>query len=346
MPKSMNSTHENLAQQLNVWSNVLNFKKMIAQNFKAVLFFFGIYLSAFAINSAQAQCKADSIVNYRVIAGNREIASIEYFEYDLNDSILSNKLIEYYSGKAMPLYENKFTYSKVKGNTVVSYENAGWDASKAVFKPVVKVTHTYSKKGVLISEIHDDLKGGASNGNDAKIDYTYTPAGLVLTNLLSRWSVAANSWMGESLVEYEYENNLMARSTTSEWDSLSQNWKAKWRTDYVYDNTNTLSETVAYKFENYAWIPDQRTYYGYDSAQAVKGTIVQKWNGGKRGWDNQSYYVQKLNTKGQVETEVHLSWSGKDWVVDLTFHYVYNELGQLIQILNDKREVMVDRFCR
>jgi hypothetical protein len=326
--------------------NRLNFKNLIQPICKRVFFVFGC-LIFIGSNYSQAQCKSDSVVTYQVIGDNRVIASVEYFTYDLKDSLLTNRLIEYQNGKAFPLYENRYSYSKLKGNTVISYENCKWVAERAVFKPVVKVTRTYSKNGLLISEIHDDLSAEPNPANvDTKIDFSYTKTGDLISNLLSRWNSATNSWVGESYVAYEYKNGLMSETTTSDWDSSSQDWKAKWRSDYVYDANKTLLETVSYRFENYAWIPDTRTYYGLDSSQALKGVIVQKWNGGKRGWDNQSYYVMKLNSKEQTDTEIHLSWSGKEWLVDLTFFYIYNEQGQVIQILNDKREVMVDRFCR
>lgn len=326
--------------------NTLNFTKLIKSTGKGILFVFG-WMALIESNSAQAQCKSDSVVTYQVVGEMRVIASVEYFTYDLKDSLLTNRLIEYQNGKAFPLYENKYSYSKLKGNTVISYENCKWVPERAIFKPVVKVTRTYSKSGLLISELHDDLAAEVNPANlDTKIDFGYTKTGDLISNLLSRWNSATNSWIGESYVAYEYRNGLMIESTTSDWDSSSQNWKAKWRSDYVYDENETLLETVSYRFENYAWIPDTRTYYGLDSAQALKGVIVQKWNGAKRGWDNQSYYVMKLNDKEQTDTEIHLSWSGKEWVVDLTFFYIYNEHGQVIQILNDKKEIMVDRFCR
>lgn len=323
-----------------------NFKKMIQPTCQRVLLLLGC-LFAVGLNTAQAQCKSDSIVTYQVIGSKRVIASVEYFTYDLKDSLLTNRLIEYQSGKALPLYENKYSYSKVKGNTVITYENCAWVPERAIFRPVVKVTRTYSKTGLLISELHDDLSTESNPAYvDTKIDFGYNKAGDLISNLLSRWNSTTNSWIGESHVAYQYEDGLMTVSTTSDWDSTSQDWKAKWRSDYTYDANKTLLESVSYEFENNAWIPDTRNYYGVDSSQAIKGIIVQKWNGAKRGWDNQSYYVMKLNEKEQTDAEVHLSWSGKEWVVDLTFYYVYNEQGQVVQILNDKKEVMVDRFCR
>jgi hypothetical protein len=324
----------------------LNFKNLILSTGKGILFVFG-WIILFGSNTSTAQCKSDSVVTYQVVGETRVIASVEYFTYDLKDSLLTNRLIEYQNGKAFPLYENKYSYSKLKGNTVIAYENCKWVAERAIFKPVVKVTRTYSKNGLLLSEVHDDLAAEPNPANlDTKIDFRYTKTGDLISNLLSRWNSTTNSWVGESYVAYEYNNGLMTESTTSDWDSSSQDWKAKWRSDYVYDTNKTLLETVSYRFENYAWIPDTRTYYGLDSTQALKGVIVQKWNGAKRGWDNQSYYVMKLNDKDQTDTEIHLSWSGKEWVVDLTFFYIYNEQGQVIQILNDKKEIMVDRFCR
>ena len=326
--------------------NRLNFKKLIQSTCRSVLFVSGC-LFLYGSNTAVAQCKSDSVVTYQVVGDNRVVASVEYFTYDLKDSLLTNRLIEYQNGKAFPLYENKYSYSKLKGNTVISYENCKWVAERAIFKPVVKVTRTYSKSGLLISELHDDLSTEPNPANvDTKIEFGYSKAGDLISNLLSRWNSATNTWVGESHVAYEYKDGLMTESTTSDWDSSSQDWKAKWRSDYVYDTKKTLLETVSYRFENYAWIPETRTYYGLDSAQAIKGVIVQKWNGAKRGWDNQSYYVMKLNAQEQTDTEIHLSWSGKEWIVDLTFFYIYNEQGQVVQILNDKKEVMVDRFCR
>ncbi len=342
----MNTRYGKQVVQGSLGLNILNFKNLLQPLCNGLLFVFG-FLLLIGSKSSQAQCKSDSVVTYQVIGENRVIASVEYFTYDLKDSLLTNRLIEYQNGKAFPLYENKYSYSKVKGNTVITYENCRWVAERAIFRPVVKVTRTYSKNGLLISELHDDLSAESNPANvDTKIDFGYSKTGELISNLLSRWNSTTNSWVGESYVAYQYMDGLMIESTTSDWDSSSQDWKEKWRSDYVYDDDKTLLETVSYRFDNYAWIPDSRTYYGLDSTQALKGVIVQKWNGAKRGWDNQSYYVMKLNDRDQTDTEIHLSWSGKEWVVDLTFFYIYNEQGQVIQILNDKKEVMVDRFCR
>lgn len=326
--------------------NRLNFKNLIHSAYSRLvaIAFFAV---AAGFNGAHAQCKSDSVVTYKVIAGSRVIESVEYFTYDLKDSLLSNRLIEYQNGKPMPLYENKYSYSKLKGNTVVTYENCAWVPERALFKPVVKVTRTYSKAGLLISEVHDDLSSEANPVyKDTKIDFIYNKEGDLVSNLLSRWSSTTNSWVMESKVSYLYSNDLMTSSTTSDWDSTSQSWKGISRSDYAYDDKGVLLETVSYGFENYAWIPETRNYYGVDSLQSFKGTIVQKWNGAKRGWDNESYYVMKLNDKDQTDTEIHLSWSGTEWVVNLTFYYVYNDKGVLVQILNDNKEVIVDRFCR
>lgn len=317
--------------------------------FLPVLFVLSGFIFA---NVGFAQCRADSVITYSNINGKNEITSIEYFSYDLKDSLVSARLVTFQQEKATPVYENKLYYSKVKGNHVVVFEISKWASDRAAFVPAARTTRTYSKKGVLLSELNENpvaLKGEgvveALFEAESKTQYNYSSTGDLVSKVFFRWNKTLKIWVNESKISYEYNQEFMTKSTTLEWDSLENKWISTWRNEFSYNDDNSLAETITYQFDNLAWIPETRTSYGIDTVQRIKGNIVQKWNGSKRGWDNKFYYVFKLNEKGLTDTEVHLSWSGKEWLVDLTFFYSYNESGQLIQVMDKNKEIIVDRFC-
>lgn len=319
-------------------------KYVTGQFFKILICLQLFHLCNFQGNLAYGQCKADSVVSYRVVAGQREIAGIEYFSYDTKDSLINTKFIDYQNGIPTPVYEAVISYSKSKGKILITFENSNWDPERAYFSPTFTTVKTYSKKGLLLSEVNSN--GDLLISTDSKIQYSYNDLGELINYELHRWHPVKRMWVIESMISYSYQNGKMSESITSVWDTVGQTLNQSWRTDFIYNADLSLAENTTYQFNNNVWIPDSKTTYGYDTSQNVKGNVVQKWNGAKGGWDNKFYYVFKLNEKGQTDAEIHLSWSGTDWVIDLTFFYVYNESGQLIQILNDKKEIMIDRFCR
>ncbi|MBL7899001.1 MAG: hypothetical protein JNJ99_10730 [Crocinitomicaceae bacterium] len=300
----------------------------------------------FSIASLYAQCKADSVITYRVFNGINQIASIEYLEFDQHDSLVKTTKVDFQNEKENPDYQTTVEYKKIKSTSRIIYTTSNWATERGVFKPASITAKSFSKSGKFESESNYTITEKDTflfsekvcfydkNGNEISSVLVY---GIPGTDKIRKHSMTVNT--------YDSQNKL-TESKTEKWDSVSNKWTGEWKTFYSYDSTGTLSQTTTYHFKNDAWIPTERTVYGKEADKPVEWNIVQKWDCTGEKWSNQFYYVFQKNEKGQTDTEVHLTWVKKEWQIDMAYHYVYNEAGFLVQILNDQKQVMVERYCR
>jgi hypothetical protein len=305
-----------------------------------------VFLVSFLLVSqgVSAQCRADSVFTYRVVGGSNQIASIEYFLFDENDSIIKKSLLEIHDGKALPVNEMGIRYFKAGSTLCVEYESRNWVAERGIYRADSKHTQVRTKKGLLIAEKYDKI--GAAVTPESESIYTYNKSGQLITNEFKRWDEASKSWKMESRVAYFYSGALQTESITYQRDTVQNSWKEDWKIIFSYDSLNELSETVSYQFKNGAWVPRSRTVYGKEADKPVKWNLVQEWSGSKENWVNQFYYVFQLDAKGFTEKEIHLDWVNKEWKINMAYQYVYNDSGMLVQILSETGQVIMDRFCK
>ncbi|MBI3135216.1 MAG: DUF3836 domain-containing protein [Bacteroidetes bacterium] len=308
-----------------------------------------LYVAAFLlflvpVNNLFSQCKADSVITYRIVNGINHVASIEYYVFDEKDSLVKTTLVEMQAGKAQPICEVAYRYFKSGAGPCIEAESRTWNPDRGVYKATSKHTTVYSKKGLVISDKYDRV--GNAVVAESELNYTYNKSGQLQKKELRYWNEGAGKWVNESMITFTYLNGLQTESFSYVWDSTQQKWANDWRTVFSYDSLNELSETVSYQFKNAAWVPDSRTVYGKEPDKPVKWNIVQEWNGTKENWTNKYYYIFQQDEKGFTQKEIHLDWAGKEWQINMTFQYVYNDAGLLVQILNSSNQVMMDRFCR
>jgi len=303
-------------------------------------------LAFFFAATLNAQCKADSVITYRSFNGANQIASVEYFDYDQNDSLIKSTMVDFQDGKATPVYETTIQYSKKGGMNRVILTSSNWVADRGVFKPVSITRKSYSKKGNLLMVSSYNITNEDTVLFSEQI-HSYDKNNNETFNILYYSNPKTGKYEEHTRNKYQYNSeNKMTESFTEKWDTITQDWMGEWRIIFKYDSAGTLSNTTTYHFKNEAWIPTERTIYGKETDKPVEWNIVQKWDCGAEKWSNELYYVFQKNAKGQTDTEVHLSWIKKEWQIDMAYHYVYNEQGYLVQILNDQKLIMVDRFCR
>jgi len=321
-------------------------KKSIMKNLGTlitILFFLVINYSAFS------QCKADSAINYQIIGGQHEIGSIEHYWYDENDSLTSETIQEYQNSIPGISYHRNIKRKKVKGNLEVTTAFEVW-TTRVTWSSYTQEIAIY-RKGKLISQTYSDHKmldnGSSENVNQAKNVYAYDKNGHLTEQIFSIWNVKDSQWKNQSKIATTFnENGLRDETITSEWDSTKNSWSNSWKNVFGYDSLNELSETITYQFMKGVWVPHSRTEYGIDPKDGLKFNVVQKWNGEKSKWVNEFYYIFQLNEEGKTKTEIHLSWTGKEWKIDLTYYYFYNENGEIYKIMNDNKQVIMERFCR
>jgi len=315
-------------------------------SFIGVVFLASLFIS----NHGIGQCKADSVVTYRNVGGYFEVATVEYFSYDENDSLVFQDFFQYQNSKKSTVSQITIERKKVKGKWVVEKNSASWNSDQAVVNPVSKSISTYDKKGKLTSEVHQDFKliGAQSNYiNQSKFEYVYSKTGLLIEQTMSVWNVQKSSWQSDTKVSTTYNAaNLSKETITTIWDTTKNVWANSWKHEFGYDSLNVINEAITYKFIKGVWVPHARTEYGKDPKDPMKYNIVQKWHGDKNKWINEFYYIFQMDEFGKTKTEVHLSWTGKEWKIDLTVYYVYNDKGELSQILNENKQVIVEWFCR
>jgi len=307
----------------------------------------GIFFSCLLILDFQglnAQCKADSVFSYRMVGGKTEIASIEYFTFDANDSVVKKSFVEITEGKAQPVSELGIRYFKEGSNSCVEYETRTWVAERGIYRPDSRHTEIRNKKGLLMAEKYD--KVGATVVAERESNYAYNKAGHLTSTEFKSWNEATKSWEMITRVNYFYEGDQQTHSITYAWDTVQNKWKEDWKIIFTYDSMNVLTETINYQVTNGAWVPRNRTVYGKEVDQPIYWNVVQEWNGAKENWSNQHYYLFQENEKGFTKQEVHLDWGETEWKINTSFQYVYNDSGMLIQILNENGQVMVDRFCK
>jgi len=313
--------------------------------FKISFLIIAVLISNISFN----QCKADSIITYRIVGGVSEIATIEYFKRDVNDSIISQDFIQFQNGKKASASQNTNEWKKVKGKWVLEKHSATWAAEELRIIPVTKSYSTYDKKLRLLSEVHQNFKliGEQSNYiNQSKVDYVYSKTGQLINQFYSVWNPAKSVWQNQSNIAHSYnEFNFKKETITSTYDTLQNFWTNSRKNEFGYDSLQKLTETITYQYIKDVWVPHSRVEYGVDTTSNMKYSVVQKWNGEKSKWINEFYYVMQLDETGKTKIEVHLSWAKTDWKIDLTVYYIYNEQGIMKQILNDKKQVIVEWFC-
>jgi hypothetical protein len=307
--------------------------------------------------SSQTLCRADSVLSYQLVLGNLQPAAIEYFTYDDNDSLIKSTVAMYVDGNLIPGTRTVIERKKSKGKWVVGTYMDSWIPGTDTYGQRSKVTNTYDKKGNLLSTVYaDELiavnagEGSSSFSEGYKTHYSYNKSGqlvLQLSQVRDQLSAQNTEWTNGSKMTYTYnEQGENTEITTLNWDMEKNNWHEAWRHNFSYDSLGVVSEMTTYEFINQAWVPKSRTEYGVDPSSGFKYTIVQKWDGAKSRWTNEFYYVMQLNELGKTKTEVHLSWTGKEWQITLTVHYEYNEAGEISRMLNDNNLVIMERYCR
>ncbi len=303
-------------------------------------------ITFFTVSFLYAQCKADSVITYRSFNGVNQIASIEYFEFDQNDSLIKSTMVDFQNGKANPVYQTTIQFSKSNGMNRVFYTSSNWITDRGIYKATSITTKSYSKKGNLLSETSYNVSNDDTILFSQQI-HSYDKNGNEIFNILYYVNSATDKYEKHAQNFYTYNSeNKITESRTEKWDTAGQKWTGEWKTFYTYDSTGVLFHTTTYQHKNDAWIPTERTVYGKEADKPVEWNIVQKWDCTAEKWSNQFYYVFQKNEKGQTDTEVHLTWMKKEWQIDIAYHYIYNENGFLVQILNDQKQIMVERFCR
>lgn len=291
-----------------------------------------------------AQCRADSVLTYRIINGTNEIASIEYYYFDENDSVVRTTLAEMQGGLAVPLNEVTIRYFKSGSDFCTESNFKTWNPERGTYRPETRHTRVFSKKGLLLKETYDKISSGIIP--ETQFTFSYSKSGQVLTSEFMRWNQLQNRWINESKVVHSYNGSLESESITYRWDTLKNAWANDWRVEYSYDSLNALAQTLTYHFKNEAWVPKTRTVYGKDSINPITWNIVQEWNGAKENWTNKYYYIFQHDEQGYTIKEIHLDWVSREWQMNMTLLYEYNEAGMLVQIRNEAGQVMVDRYCR
>jgi hypothetical protein len=306
---------------------------------------------------SQPLCQADSVLSYQLILGNLQPAAIEYFTYDENDSLITSTMATFVDGRVIPGTRTVIERKKSKGKWIVAAYTDSWIPEANTYGLRSLATNRYDKKGNVLSTVYGDevIAVNAGEGSSTfregfKTLYSYNKSGQLVSQLSQvrlHQASGSDEWTNGTKMTYTY--NELEQNTeivTMNWNAEKNAWQEAWRNNFSYDSLGVLAETTTYEFITSTWVPRSRTEYGFDKTDGFKYTIVQKWDGTRSKWVNEFYYVMQLNELGKTKTEVHLTWSGKEWVITLTAHYQYNEAGEISRILNDNNLVIMDRYCR
>lgn len=306
--------------------------------------FLGVILFVLPASQSFSQCPADSVRTYSFIGGKGVLSDVEYFGFDDHDSISLSRMVSYHSGAPMPVFENRVERIKSGGNLLVRMTSAAWSAEKGTYIETARSSKNISRKGWVLSEQYENYKAGIWE-MESQILYTYSKTGKLLEKNFLYMDAALNQLVNSVKLTFVYQGDLLTDTYTENWDPGLSVWKKDWKMTFEYDSLNYLRQTVTYQFLHEAWVPDSRTQYGRETDKMVRYNLIQKWNGGKANWENEFYNVFQLDENDRVKTEIHLSWDSKDWKIDQTLKFVYNEYGELYQILNGSDQLIQERFC-
>jgi len=317
---------------------------------KKILVFI-ILFSSFSIGAVE-MCLADSVITYRVLSNTREVASIEYFEFDQNDSLIKNVLIDVVGGIRTPVYLKEIARKKIKNQFHVEEVLKLWNAEKNSYSTYSKSVTVYDKKGVILSKNYFDAVQKGSNPIEfvpqSKTDYFYLKGGLLLFQESFVWDKAqGGSWKKTTKELFDY-NELGQKLNVifMEVDTASETLKETVKIYFTYDAAFQLKETIRYKIINGVWLPDERNSFGEFHDGPMTYHHVQYWRCDINDWDNSRYFVFQHGEDGRVESEVHLTWRNTEWKIDVSVFYGYDENGKLSQLLNENKQLVVQRFCR
>lgn len=289
-----------------------------------------------------AQWKPDSVLNFVAFGDNSVIASIEYFKYNEKDSLVESNLVELNNNQKIPIHKHTYQYAKAKGGIAKIITILSYNSESKTYYPSFETTKLMNKTGRILSETNVSFQKDGSKINENKVLYSYNESGKITRSEFYRWNKQKAIWFIESTVDFKYSENF-EEVLFCEFDSISNKLIPQTRTEIFYNSNKTLNESIKYNFNKHTWMPVERSVYGYDTTLNIEGNIVQKFSLEKCGWENVFYYVKKKNKNNLVDTEIHMHWGDKDWLVDLTYYYEYNEQGDLLRLLNENKEILISR---
>lgn len=314
-----------------------------------ILLFFPVF--NLLSNSCFGQCQPDSIVSYRIVNNEVHLASVEYFKYDSNDSLIKTWLTNFDdTNKPTPSYQIDVNRTKSKGEISVTFKTELWNEKRAVYSPSSKEIQTKNKKGQLLRiEILDykSVNSKVDYYNVKRIEYSYNKQGKLIEEITLTWDTLTNNWSNtnKKLITYNL-NNTETETVLFGWNTENQIWTNEWKHNFEYDSVNQLTQTITYQSLSNVWVPYSKTDYGKDSLSPIKWQHMQVWSGEKNAWLNKAQYVFQIDSAGLTDVEIHLAWSKDEWKIDFAVFYKYNEAGDLVKIVNDAEQVIWERFCR
>ncbi len=170
--------------------------------------------------------------NYSNYSGIWSFQSRELSTYNSSGLLLEILLQDWNSGQWEDGYKETYAYDS--NNLLVS--ELAYIVNGGNWEPYSKTDHAYNSTNQLVESIagfYEDTIGVWTNVH--KIEYWYTPAGLLNGAEVSIWSAA--SWTSFNRVELLFDSvdNLTA-TTYYEWDSALQGWILNRTEQSTYDN--------------------------------------------------------------------------------------------------------------
>ncbi len=182
------------------------------------------------------------------------------------------------------------------------------------------------------------LPGGARE-NSSKVEYTYTPEGLVAEEAEFTW--VNNQWVGDDRATFTYDDQGNPTEIISFiWDSNSSDWAFFSRNSIAYNASSLPVSDSSFLWNPtmQAFVPNEAVAFQYDQNGNQTESVVSSWDG-----ISETFFLefQLLATYNQLGDPLSFTFNVRDtangvWVTEGNDEITYN--------LNGAQEVVVSQI--
>lgn len=216
--------------------------------------------------------------------------------------------------------------------------------------PFVKIEYDFSPEGLLLEEIHywwdSDLNVWALEYRD---EYTYLPDGDLGEYIGYYWNDFTLAWERETRTTYTYlSDHRIDQTIDQQWNSGTQMWETNVRSTYHYDMADRLEEIIQdwYQPLDDDWLPFNREEYLFDTGDLPVEISNFSWDGLNEIWQPQSRINYSYNAKGEliIETSYYYESIDMAWIPEYQEASDYDEFGNQISTTFKTWDFSLDAF--